>query len=200
MISAALLILAMTPGVNNTIYRDGFDEGLCPAGRQTRANISWAGFTITNVDVTQWQNVWGHSTAFDGPQPWPGRGDSMPTFLNFTKTGYMALAFHVPAGSPPNLYGWLTHTEYNYGQDLTASISTACGDFNSGDVLCFANTVSGQNLAPWAVPPPNSFCPLLENGYYFLNLKMTDPTRPSQTCAPASPSCVVGTANNFHQP
>jgi hypothetical protein len=106
----------------------------------------------------------------------------------------------VPPGSPPYLYGWLTHTEYNYGQDLTVSISTGCGDFNAGNALCFANTTSGQNLVPWAVPPPNSFCPLAQDGDYFLNLKMTDPTRASQSCAPASPSCVIGTANNFHQP
>jgi hypothetical protein len=199
MLSAALLILAMTPGVNDAIFRDGYDADLCPAGRQTRANISWAGFTVTNVDVTQWANVWGRSTAFDDPLPWPGRIDSMPTILNFSKTAFIALRFHVPPGSPPNLYGWLTHTEYNYGQDLTASISTACGDFNPVP-RCVADTLSGMNIVPWSVHTPQSFCPMTPGADYFLNLRMTDPTRPSQTCAPASPTCVIGTANNFHQP
>lgn len=199
MISAALLILAMTPGVNDPIFRDGYDAEACPAGRQTRANISWSGFTGTNIDVTQWENVWGHSTAFDNPVPWPGRSDSMPTILNFSKTAFMALEFHVPAGSPPNLYGWLTHTEYNYGQDLTASISTGCGDFNAGPA-CSIDALSGMNIVPWSVQTPLSFCPMIPGREYFLNIKMTDPSRPSQTCAPASPSCVIGTANNFHQP
>jgi hypothetical protein len=199
MISAALLILAMTPGVNDPIFRDGYDAEACPAGRQTRANISWSGFTGTNIDVTQWENVWGHSTAFDNPLPWPGRPDSMPTFLNFSKTAFMALEFHVPAGSPPNLYGWLTHTEYNYGQDLSASISTECGDFNAGPT-CSIEALSGMNIVPWSVQTPLSFCPMIPGRDYFLNIKMTDPSRPSQTCAPASPSCVIGTANNFHQP
>ena len=199
MISAALLVLAMTPGVSDAILRDGFDAGLCPAGRQTRANISWSGFTVTNVDVTQWANVWGRSTAFDDPLPWPGRPDSMPIFLNFSKTSYMALQYHVPGGSVPNLYGWITHTEYNYGQDLTAAISTGCGDFNPVPA-CRIDAVSGMNIVPWSVQTPINFCPMSPGHTYYLNIKMTDPSRPSQTCAPASPSCAIGTANNFHQP
>lgn len=199
MISAALLILAMTPGVNDAILRDGFDADACPAGRQTRANISWVGFTVTNVDVTQWENVWGHSTAFDPPVPWPGRSDSMPTILNFAKTTYMALQFPVPVDSQANLFGWLTHTEYNYGQDLTAAISTECGDFNPVPA-CYIEAVSGMNIVPWSVHTPVNFCPMTPGQDYFLNIRITDPNRPSTTCAPASPSCVIGTANNFHQP
>jgi len=199
MLSAALLILAMTPGANDGVFRDSFDGGLCPAGRQTQANISWSGFTVTNVDVRQWANVWGHSTAFDAPLPWPGRPDSMPTILNFAKTTYMALAFYVPSDSQANLFGWLTHTEYNYGQDLTAAISTQCGDFNPVPA-CYIEAVSGMNIVPWSVQTPINFCPMSPGHTYYLNIKMTDPSRPSQTCAPASPSCAIGTANNFHQP
>jgi len=201
MLSAALLVLAMAPGVTDAIFRDTFDAQACPAGRQTRANISWHGSTLTNVDVTQWANVWGRSDAFDPPVPWPGLSDSMPTILNFGKDTYMALEFRVPPGSPPNLYGWITHTEYNYGADLTASISTGCGDFEPpSSPLCLIHSVSGQLLVPWALPPPQTFCPLVQNGDYFLNLVITDPRRPSTTCAPAEPSCVVGTANNYHTP
>jgi hypothetical protein len=60
-------------------------------------------------------------------------------------------------------------------------------------------TVSGQNLVPWRVPPGN-FCPLTPGQDYFLNIKMTDPTRPSSTCATNAAQCAIGTANNFHNP
>jgi len=57
-----------------------------------------------------------------------------------------------------------------------------------------------MNIVPWSVQQPLSFCPMMPGRDYFLNVQMTDPDRPSQTCAPASPSCAVGTANNYHQP
>ena len=198
MLSAALLILAMTPGVTDPIMRDGFDADLCPSGRQTRANIALSGFTEANVDVTQWANVWGRSTIFDPPIPWPGVSTSMPIILNFGETSYLALAFHVPIDSPPNRFGWLTHTEYNYGQDLTAAISTECGDFNPPSSRCHSETVSGQNLVPWRVAATGGFCLLTPDTDYFLNLKITDPYQPSPTCDPSSPSCAIGTANNFY--
>jgi hypothetical protein len=200
MLSAALLILALTPGVDNGIFRDNFDAGLCPAGRQTRANISYQGFTITNVDVRQWPSIWGRSTAFDSPVPWPGASDSMPSILNFGKDTYIAAQFDVTPNTPISLYGWLTHTEYNYGADLTVSISTECGDFNPPNPKCVVASTSGQLLVPWALPPPASFCPLAQGQSYFLNLEITDPDRFSSTCPAAAPSCVVQTANNFHMP
>ena len=198
MLSAALLILAMTPGVTDPIFRDGFDADLCPAGRQTRANISLGGFTLTNVDVTQWDNVWGRSNIFDPPIPWPGLAVSAPIILDFGESTYMSLRFHVPIDSPQNRFGWLTHTEYNYGKDLTAAISSDCGDFNPPSSVCHNETVSGQNLVPWRIASSGGFCLLTPDTDYFLNLKITDPDQVSPTCAPSAPSCAIGTANNFN--
>jgi hypothetical protein len=198
MLSAALLILAMTPGVNDPIMRDGFDADLCPAGRQTRANLSVGGFTLTNADVTQWANVWGIANVWDAPVPWPGLPYSMPIILNFSETGYLALEFHVPPDVPTNRVGWLTHTEYNYGKDLTVAISTECGDFHPPSQACHAETVSGQNLGPWRVNTNGGFCLLSPDTNYFLNLKITDPEQSSSSCAPLAPSCAIGTANNFY--
>jgi hypothetical protein len=90
MLNAALLILAMTPGINDPIMRDGFDADLCPSGRQTHANLSIGGFTMTNVDVTQWENIWGRANVWDPPVPWPGLSYSMPIILNFGETTYLA--------------------------------------------------------------------------------------------------------------
>lgn len=198
MLNAALLILAMTPGVTDPILRDGFDADLCPSGRQTRANLSLGGFNLSNVDVTQWANVWGRANVWDPPVPFPGLSYSMPIILNFGETTYLALQFHVPVDSPNNRFGWITHTEYNYGQDLTASISTECGDFNPPSHACHGETLSGQNLAPWRVNSAGNFCLLTPDTTYFLNLKITDPDQPSPTCDPSSPSCAIGTANNFY--
>ena len=200
MLSAALLILAMTPGVSDAIFRDGYDAGLCPAGRQTRANISYGDGTLTNVDVTHWENIWGRASAYDPPVPWPGVGSAMPTILNFEKTTYIAAAFHVPDDMPPNVFGWITHTEYNYGANLTATISTACGDFRPDNGVCSVEALSGMNLVPWRVHPTGNFCLLAQDGNYFLNLRITDPEEPSPTCNPTAPSCVIGTANNFFVP
>jgi hypothetical protein len=174
-----------------------------PASRLMTSSITYVPSgvppTRANVDMTSWDNIWGHASASDTLVTWPGRANAQPTILNFGKTQYLAAKFHVPAGTAATTYGWLTHTEYNYGQDLTASISTNCGDFNPVNPLCLSVTVSGQNLVPWRVPPGN-FCPLTPGQDYFLNIKMTDPTRPSSTCAAGATQCAVGTANNFHVP
>jgi hypothetical protein len=181
----------------------GDDNCPNPASRLTTSSISYVPSgvppTRTNVDMTSWDNIWGHATASDGVVPWPGRANAAPVILNFGKTQYLAAKFHVPQGTAATTYGWITHTDYNYGQDLTASISTACGDFNPVNPLCLSVTVSGQNLVPWRVPPGN-FCPLTPGQDYFLNIKMTDPTRPSSTCATNAALCAIGTANNFHNP
>lgn len=197
MLNAALLILAMTPGVDDPILRDGFDANLCPAGRQTQANLSIGGFTATNVDVRYWENVWGRANVWDPVVPWPGLSYSMPTILNFGQNSYMALLFHVPANAPHNRFGWITHTEYNYGQDLTVAISTECGDFHPPSNTCHADTRSGQNLAPWRVNSSGNFCLLTPDTDYYLNLRITDPTQPSQSCNPSASVCVIGTANNY---
>jgi hypothetical protein len=200
MLSAALLVLAMTPAGGDTIFQDGFDtvSGDCPPGRQVLADFQYGGDNSfrerPDVDVTLWENIWGHATALDTAVPFPGRSTAVPIFLNFDPSEYIAAYFEVPPDMQPDTYGWIIQTEYNHEADLTAAISTACGDFSPPAQACYTQGSGGGNLVPWAVPPPNSFCPLQPGVGYYLNLKVID----SSGCE--SSGCVIGTANNVHIP
>ena len=176
----------------------GGDQDNCPAGRITQSNMAYvpSSGTRSNVDVRVWDNIWGHSTSTDTTVAWPGRLDSQPSILQFTRTGYIAAKIVVPANQP-NSYGWITHTDYNYGLDLTVSISETCGDFNPANALCHMDTVSGQFLVPWRVGA-GGFCPLTPGHTYFFNMKPTNPAQNTTTCAASSPTCVIGTSNNIH--
>lgn len=200
MLSAALLVLALTPAGTDTIFDDGFDTtSACPAGRQLFTDFAYVGDDSQrnryNVDVTLWDNIWGHATALDDVVPFPGRSNSAPVFLNFGASTYMAAEFHVPANAQPNTYGWIGQTEYNHEADLAAAISPNCGDFSPAAQHCFSQGVGGGNLVPWAVAPPNSFCALQPGATYYLNLKVVN----ASECASAT-DCVVGTVNNIHVP
>lgn len=196
MLSAALLVLAMSPGVYDPIFHDGYDPASeCPAGRQEVAVIAYGpNDTGHAIDVTEWANIWGRSNAYDPPIPWPGVASSWPIFLDFGGSTYIAAHFTVPADAPPTWYGWLTHTEYNYGTDVTGAISPYCGDFSPAAQACLTATVSGQVIVPWRTSSGN-FCPLVPGTDYYLNLELSGSlTRPG--CSPTMDSCVVSLPNN----
>jgi hypothetical protein len=174
----------------------------CPAGQITRSSVSYfpTGTGIrNNVDVTQFDNIWGHSTGTDTIVSWPGRSDAYPSILAFNKTGYIAAKFTVPTNVNTILYGWLTHAEYNYSTDVTVSISTSCGDFHPADPACSATTTSGQNLVPWRLPTSanHSFCLLTPGTTYYLNIKAANPATPWIGCPANQATCALGTVNNY---
>ena len=197
MLSAALLMLAMTPGVADTIFGSDFDDlDGCPLGRQTVADIDYLSQCVHfGVDVTEWSNIWGYSCQGPGTTPFPGLPVD-PTIMNFGKATYIAAHLQVPVDLPSAM-GWLTHTEYDYGGDLTASFSTRCGDFAPTNPECLTVALSGQALVPWRVGGGN-FCPLTHGTDYFFNIKFTNPSQQTTTCNPDAPSCAVGLANNFY--
>src|ERR1700751_286927 len=91
MLSAALLMLAMTPGVADTIFgSDSDDLDGCPLGRQTVADIDYLGECVhLGADVREGSNIWGYSCDVPGTTPFPGLGTD-PTIMNFGKTTYIA--------------------------------------------------------------------------------------------------------------
>ncbi|HEY6894593.1 MAG TPA: hypothetical protein VI258_10525 [Rhodanobacteraceae bacterium] len=198
MTTAALLILALAPGVADPIFGSDFDdlEG-CPNGRQTVADIDYPGMCAhLSADVTEWSNIWGWSCDTGDTTPFPGLRIS-PTIMNFRKDRYIAAHVHVPDDFLQG-FGWISHAEYDYGQNLTASFSTACGDFAPANPVCRVDSVSGQGLVPWRVGAvPGTFCPLIPGQDYFFNLKMTDPSTPSTTCESSSPWCAIALPNHF---
>jgi hypothetical protein len=184
-------VVASTGGGNG-------DNCVNPELRMTSSNVAYvpSSGTRQGVDLTSWDNIWGHSTAADTTVAWPGRHDSQPSILSFDRNKYIAAKIVVPAGQS-NSYGWIVHTEYNYGLDLTTSISTTCGDFNPTNPLCKSVTTSGMNLTPWRAPPGANFCPLTPGTTYYFNIKATNPAQGTSTCPASSNTCVIGTSNNF---
>jgi hypothetical protein len=204
MLSALALILTAAPVAYDPLFHGGFDPpDACPAGRQSRANIGYTGDGSNtprpNVDVTEWENIWGFSTPYDTVVPWPGRLDSAPVILNFGKSTYIAAHFQVPPGTPPSWFGWIARTDYNYGTDITGAISTECGDFSPSAQVCFSPGASGQNVVPWRTNTGN-FCPLRAGMDYYLNLKVRDPAQQNVPCQVAATSCAIGTANSTSAP
>lgn len=202
MLTAALLVLAAAPVAYDPLFHDAFEQATsCPAGLQKFSDIGYVGDNVSgdvrhSVDVTEWKNIWGHASASDALVDWPGRPNSAPVIMNFGKATYIAAHFRVPAGTSTQEYGWITHTEYNWGHDLTASISRYCGDFRPANPACFSEIVGIANLVPWRTRVSN-FCPLEPDTDYYLNLKMTDPNEASTTCVRTSSTCAIGTANAF---
>jgi hypothetical protein len=183
-------VVASTGGGNG-------DNCINPESRLTSSNIAYvpSAGTRGGVDLTSWDNIWGHSTASDTAVAWPGRHDSQPSILSFDRTKYIAAKIVVPPGQGSS-YGWIVHTEYNYGLDLTTAISTTCGDFAPANPVCKTVAQSGMNLTPWRVGGTN-FCPLTPGTTYYFNVKATNPAQGTTTCAASSPTCVIGTSNNF---
>lgn len=205
MLSAALLVLAAAaPGVYDPLFHADFEQNsTCPAGRQLYSDIGYVGDNDSgglryHVSLTEWENIWGHASPYDTTMPWPGRSNSAPVIADFGKTTYVAAHFFVPQGAPLTWLGWITHTDYNYGHNLTAAISTSCGDFSPSAQACFVQSTSGQTIVPWRTTG-GTFCRLLPDTDYYLNLKMTDPDEPSPTCAHGAEVCAVGTANAYLQ-
>jgi hypothetical protein len=205
MLSAALLVLAAAaPGVYDPLFHADFEQNsTCPAGRQLYSDIGYVGDNNSgdlryHVELTEWENIWGHASPYDTTTPWPGRANSAPVIADFGKTTYIAAHFYVPQGAPLTWLGWITHTDYNYGHNLTAAISTECGDFSPGAQACFVQSLSGQPMVPWRTNT-GAFCRLRPNTDYYLNLKMTDPNEQSPTCSHNADVCAIGTANAVYQ-
>jgi hypothetical protein len=205
MLSAALLVLAAAaPGAYDPLFHGGFEQtSTCPAGRQIFSDMGYVGDNHSgdlryHVMVTEYDNIWGHADPYDQAAPWPGRPNSAPVIADFGKTTYIAAHFHVPPGAPITWLGWITHTDYNYGHNITAAISTQCGDFSPGAQACYVQSLSGQPLVPWRTNS-GSFCRLQPDTDYYLNLRMTNPNEPSATCSQHAEVCAIGTANTIFQ-
>jgi hypothetical protein len=173
-----------------------------PPGRITSSSIAYVpstGHYRMGVDLREYANLFGHATPDDDLIPFPGRSNSMPTILVFPKNGYVALHFRVPDDISPYRFGWIGRQEYNYGQDLTSSISATPGDFNPMTALSVVSGQSGQALSKWrtSTQAANNGALVLPGHDYFYNLKMTDPTRHSPTCSDGATFCVIGLVNNF---
>jgi hypothetical protein len=171
----------------------------CPAGRQTVGNLFYPPSQTlrNNVDLTLWDNIWGHNTTTDPVVPWPGFPGSNPVIKNFDKTQYVAAKLHVAANL--GYQGFYKNISYNGGPNLTMSISESCGDFTPSQSACLREDIpSGdQGMVYWRqAAGTNFYCHLEANTDYYLNIKITDPAATGPNCTPSG-TCYVHVQNNF---
>ena len=172
----------------------------CPAGRQTVGNLFYPPSTAlrNNVDLTVWDNIWGHNTTSDPLVSWPGFPGANPVIKDFNKTGYVAAKFHIPSNAV-GYQGFYKNISYNGGPNLTMSISPTCGDFHPAQTACLREDVpSGdQGMVYWRLSSgTNFYCHLDAGSDYYVNIKLTDPTATGPNCAPSG-TCYAHVQNNF---
>jgi hypothetical protein len=193
----ALLLAAATSQTTDGIYKDGYDSGAaCPASVWTPSatltlrSVSdiWylpAGVR-PRVDVTEWDNIWGHISALDGITTWPGVPGASPTIKTIGKTEYVAAKFHVPSGEPSSLNGTFKHVMYGGGPNIDAAISRTCGDFQPEDQGCWVQDDPGddQAMLRWRTGTGSRFyCHLDPDTDYYFNIRFTDPHTTGPDCA-----------------
>lgn len=189
------LALTMLAVSDDTIYQNGFEALACPAiimapdGPRTwlkRSNVGYGAYpgvngTRSNVDITEWDNVWGYNGTQPGPPwPWPGVSGSAPIFKNFRRDSYVALHFHTPAAPNPFLASTFVNPTANPGPGLTMAISYACGDFYASlpTAGCLKEDVPSADapMVYWQFrdTSPATACNLMPNTDYWVNIMQTD--------------------------
>ena len=128
-----------------------------------------------NVDLTVYDNIWGHLNNTDGVTPWPGVNGTQPAILNWNRATYVAAKFHVPANESTHQYGRLGYGTYYSGPPMTLSISSTCGDFSPTNPVCVSTHGAGESFNKWVIDPFTNGCPLTPNTDYYVNIKMADP-------------------------
>lgn len=176
------LLFATALAADPTLFSDKFElwaDG-CPDSsiRLRTSDIRYpnSGNSLRyDVDLTLYENIWGHATNSDPLVPWPGGNGYTPVMMDFGINQFVAAAFHVPADFPNDLYGILGYTSYNSGPDMVVSYSQTCGDFNPPNPNCVTAVGPGELVKKWVVAPYANGCPLTPGSDYFINLKFSAP-------------------------
>lgn len=173
-----------------------------PAGltQLTTSNISYgvnANPVRANVDVTEWNNIWGHASTTDGITPWPGVDGAGPVIRQMGRTTFVAAHFNT--GSSPMYAGTLTDQSNIGGPDIDVVMSTTCGDFSPNAVFpgCSRFSMPSDGITHFQYfsfggNAGTQWCSLSLNTDYYLNIKFHDPTSPVE-CSPGNPVCPLFT-------
>lgn len=172
----------------------------CPAGRFTRGNIAYPPHLATrnNVDLTVWENIWGHATTNDPTRAWPGVPGTSPIVKNMPRGSYIAAKFTVPSNAPSDWRGFYKNVSNFGGLSVDVSISQRCGDFTPVQQGCVNINVSPSDTGAmyWRMVNPTAFYCDLNPGTYYLNIRNTNPNESNGNCSLSRPSCDVHVLNN----
>lgn len=195
----------------DTIFSDGMDPPFtgCPATIQTddgpryRVTVSSVSYGVyqaqrTNLDVTDWDGLWGYNAVVGPVTPWPGVGGAAPVIVQFPRSGYLCAHFHTDAAAGRN--GSFSNPSYVAGPNVTMAISTRGGDFDTWLPTpgCLKANVatSDASLVRWKYSPnaPQDWCNLQPDTDYYVNVMFTNHASTTQ-CAPTAQSCVIGSVS-----
>lgn len=174
------------------------------------SNISYVLGTAVrpNVNLLEWDNVWGHATTTDSTTPWPGPVGALPVIKQFTRGSYMGVHFKTPASG--GVAGTFTHANYIGDPNIVMAISKTCGDFtqnlpNPPNLGCRVDHAMGS--ADWTGVPssdsamvrykftanaPASYCNLEPNTDYYVNMYFADPAQVTDRCSQGAATCPLG--------
>jgi hypothetical protein len=184
----------------NLVVQGGSGGGdVCPSSPRTRATVSDIHYLPEppthvrhNVDLTLWDNIWGHVSETDNVTPWPGPSGATPTISTLGKTQYIAAKFHVGA-SPPSVFGFYKNVSYGAGPNLDVSISTNCGDFTPSQQTCVATNkpANDAGMLYWSLTNP-VYCKLEPNTDYYFNVQFHDPNTSGPGCSGGTCRTTIG--------
>lgn len=188
MIVATLLLATTLPlDTDDSIFRDGFDADACPAGRIEVSDLEYSDGTLTDVDVTSFDNLLGRFGVNYPPEPFPSVGGTV-RILDFAMSGYIAARSSISWNTPDYYSGLFSYTNADVPDNprIDFSISPSCADFSPllGDCVAYGVEPQNGRLNYWAfVSNDGSPVCLLEIGRdYFFNIRIADPSTPSPAC------------------
>jgi hypothetical protein len=172
--------------------------------RVTRSNISYGVYPTPvrpNVNLTEWENIWGHANVNDSVTPWPGVHGAGPVIRSMARRGFVAAHFNTSNYDVPT-YGSLTYPSNVGGPNIDIKISPICGDFseNTANPGCLKlGAASDDNPAiRWKFGTGNVvyYCNLQPHTDYYVNIRFSDPYSAVE-CPVNSVNCPLYTGNTW---
>ncbi len=196
---------ASASGTSAAITVSVANAGACPStitapngtsrNLQTVSNITYgvvASPVRLGVDLTQWDNIWGHNSTTDSVTPWPGVGGSAPVLRQFNRNSYFGA--HFKTGPITGINASFLAPSGVGGPNVSMAISKACGDFSAqlptpGCVKLNVPT-SDTTMVLWKFTTnnPTGYCNLLPDTDYYVNMMFTD-SASTVECVAGSTTC-----------
>lgn len=153
------------------------------ADQQTTANVAYSvqlSPYAPNVDVTNWENIWGRNTTTGAVAPFPGV-NFYANITNFDVRKKLVLKITVPADMPPTARGSMSHGDNHAGPNLDTKISETPDGPPLNPYSESKNRGRGEMMFKWAMAtrPPGVFygAELRPGGTYYLTIKASQPIR-----------------------
>ena len=206
---AAFILASATAPVTpppNSVFDSGFDASALecpyaissPGGVRTLLTSSdivylpIVSHLRPGVDISNFDNIWGHINELDGVTPWPGARGASPTIRRIGHYQYIGAKFRVPDSASSSLSGYFKHVSYGGGPNIDFAISTQCGDFHPPQPACSAADVVSDDysMVRWGVSSSSSAeCHLEPGSVYYVNIRFTDPLTHGPDCDNGTVTC-----------